>query len=75
MQKENSATFCIAVKVVKCSKNPAVEIDNIRDMVIPFLLGTVVKGTSDLRVQIYSGWSPDLLLMLDYLPSILLILF
>ncbi|XP_058221761.1 DNA-directed RNA polymerase IV subunit 1 isoform X2 [Rhododendron vialii] len=44
MQKENSATFCIAVKVVKCSKNPAVEIDNIRDMVIPFLLGTVVKG-------------------------------
>ncbi|KAG5539714.1 hypothetical protein RHGRI_020056 [Rhododendron griersonianum] len=44
MQKENSATFCIAVKVVKCSKNPDVEIDNIRDMVIPFLLGTVVKG-------------------------------
>ncbi|KAH7848911.1 hypothetical protein Vadar_010061 [Vaccinium darrowii] len=44
MQKENSATFCIAVTIVEGTKNPAVEIDNLRDMMILFLPGTVVKG-------------------------------
>ncbi|KAF5954479.1 hypothetical protein HYC85_007335 [Camellia sinensis] len=43
MQKENNATFCITVTMVERTRNLDVQFITFRDMVIPSLLGTVVK--------------------------------
>lgn len=37
-------TFCITVTMPENSKNSSEQLDVARDLVIPFLLGTVVKG-------------------------------
>lgn len=34
---------CIMVTIVENSKNP-IQLDSVRDSVIPFLLGTAIKG-------------------------------
>ncbi|KAK2994826.1 hypothetical protein RJ640_018808 [Escallonia rubra] len=46
MQNEKDATICIAVSVYGSPKSSSVGLNMIRDMVIPFLLGTVIKGQS-----------------------------
>ncbi|KAL6980110.1 DNA-directed RNA polymerase [Sarracenia purpurea var. burkii] len=59
MQKENNATVCITVTMVESSRNSGVQLDYLKDMVIPVLLGTVVKGHTEgteLRIQIYSSF-------------------
>ncbi|XP_022736885.1 DNA-directed RNA polymerase IV subunit 1 isoform X3 [Durio zibethinus] len=42
-------TFCITVKIVECSKSSRTELAVIRDMVIPSLLETVVKGFPEIE--------------------------
>ncbi|KAA8522336.1 hypothetical protein F0562_013303 [Nyssa sinensis] len=49
MQKENNATFCITVTTVESSRKSSVQLDNLRDVVIPSLLGTVIKGFPEFR--------------------------
>lgn len=44
MEKKNAAKFCITVTTVASSNDSSEELDTIRDTVIPFLLGTVIKG-------------------------------
>ncbi|TMX01481.1 hypothetical protein EJD97_024444 [Solanum chilense] len=44
-QKEKSE-ICITVSVVETSKDPSSLLDTLRDVVIPFLLETVIKGFS-----------------------------
>ncbi|KAF5734464.1 DNA-directed RNA polymerase IV subunit 1 [Tripterygium wilfordii] len=48
-EKEDNDTFCITVTVVENSKNSSIQLDAIRDLVIPFLLGTVVKGVLEVK--------------------------
>lgn len=43
VQKEKSE-ICITVSVVETSKDPSSLLDTLRDVVIPFLLETVIKG-------------------------------
>ncbi|KAI7993950.1 DNA-directed RNA polymerase IV subunit 1 [Camellia lanceoleosa] len=49
MQKENNATFCITVTMVERTRNLDVQFITFRDMVIPSLLGTVVKGFPEFK--------------------------
>ncbi|KAF8412332.1 hypothetical protein HHK36_000294 [Tetracentron sinense] len=42
-QKENNGTFCITV-AAEISKGSPIQLDTVRDLVIPFLLRTVIKG-------------------------------
>ncbi|KAM7525683.1 hypothetical protein LguiA_015585 [Lonicera macranthoides] len=49
MEKENAAKFCITVTTVASSNDSSEELDTIRDTVIPFLLGTVIKGSSNVK--------------------------
>ncbi|KAG4987526.1 hypothetical protein JHK85_030509 [Glycine max] len=39
---------CITVTIVENSKNP-IQLDSVRDLVIPFLLGTAIKGFLDVK--------------------------
>ncbi|XP_059661700.1 DNA-directed RNA polymerase IV subunit 1 [Cornus florida] len=48
-QKENEATFCITVTIVEGSRNSCVQLENLRDTVIPYLLGTVIKGFLEIK--------------------------
>ena len=42
-QKEDNDTFCITVTIAEY-KNSSLQLDSVKDMIIPFLLGTVIKG-------------------------------
>ncbi|CAK9173084.1 unnamed protein product [Ilex paraguariensis] len=48
-QKGNDDTICITVAIAESSKNSSRQLDVLRDIVIPYLLGTVVKGFSDFK--------------------------
>ncbi|KAK8584261.1 hypothetical protein V6N12_068507 [Hibiscus sabdariffa] len=48
MQNEDD-TFCITVTIVECSKSSPIELNVIRDMVIPSLLEAVVKGFPEIK--------------------------
>ncbi|KAF5734840.1 DNA-directed RNA polymerase IV subunit 1 [Tripterygium wilfordii] len=48
-EKEDNDTFCITVTVVENTKNSSIQLDTIRDLVMPFLLGTVVKGVLEVK--------------------------
>ncbi|XP_052209737.1 DNA-directed RNA polymerase IV subunit 1 isoform X2 [Diospyros lotus] len=49
MQKENSAKIFITVIMVEGPRNSSVQLATLQDFVIPFLLGTVVKGFPDFK--------------------------
>ncbi|PSS09783.1 DNA-directed RNA polymerase IV subunit like [Actinidia chinensis var. chinensis] len=48
-KKENNATICITVTLVEGARNSGIQLDNLRDIVIPYLLGTVVKGFPEFK--------------------------
>ncbi|GFZ02157.1 nuclear RNA polymerase D1A [Actinidia rufa] len=48
-KKENNATICITVTLVEGARNSVIQLDNLRDIVIPYLLGTVVKGFPEFK--------------------------
>lgn len=59
MEKEDSDCFCITVSIVN-SKKSCIQLDTVRDLVIPFLLGAVVKGLLDVKkVDILWNDNPD----------------
>ncbi|GAV79426.1 RNA_pol_Rpb1_2 domain-containing protein/RNA_pol_Rpb1_3 domain-containing protein/RNA_pol_Rpb1_1 domain-containing protein/RNA_pol_Rpb1_4 domain-containing protein/DUF3223 domain-containing protein, partial [Cephalotus follicularis] len=45
---EEDDTFCITVTIIENLKNP-LQLDFIRDKIIPFLLGTVIKGFWEIK--------------------------
>ncbi|XP_011014513.1 PREDICTED: DNA-directed RNA polymerase IV subunit 1-like [Populus euphratica] len=47
--KEKKETFCITVTIVETSKNEFIELETIQDLMIPFLLETVIKGFMEIR--------------------------
>nr|URM60724.1 TCP family protein [Gymnema sylvestre] len=48
-ENETDAKLCITVSVSESSRNSSVQWEALREMVIPFLLGTVVKGFSEFK--------------------------
>lgn len=42
-QKEGNDTICITVTIVENDKN-SLQLDTVRGVIIPFLLGTIIKG-------------------------------
>ncbi|XWS61838.1 hypothetical protein CRYUN_Cryun07bG0159800 [Craigia yunnanensis] len=48
--------FCITVTIVECSKSSRIELDVIRDMVIPSLLEAVVKGFPEIK-KVHILWN------------------
>lgn len=47
--KEKKETFCISVTIVETSKNEFIELETIQDLMIPFLLETVLKGFMEIQ--------------------------
>lgn len=47
--KEKKETFCITVTIVETSKNEFIELETIQDLMIPFLLETVLKGFMEIQ--------------------------
>lgn len=45
----NDATICITISIVRSSKNSSIQLDTLKETVIPFLLGTVIKGSSNVK--------------------------
>ncbi|PSR91523.1 DNA-directed RNA polymerase IV subunit like [Actinidia chinensis var. chinensis] len=48
-KKENNAIICITVTLVDGARNSGIQLDNLQDVVIPYLLGTVVKGFPEFK--------------------------
>lgn len=48
-KKEQNATFCITITMIECARNTTEQLDTLRDMVIPSLLGIVVKGFPEFK--------------------------
>ncbi|XP_050227875.1 DNA-directed RNA polymerase IV subunit 1 [Mercurialis annua] len=48
-QREKEDTLCITVTVVEKSKNSSTRLETIQDVVIPFLLATVLKGLMEIK--------------------------
>lgn len=42
--RKEKSEICITVSVIETSKDPSSLLDTLRDVVIPFLLETVIKG-------------------------------
>ncbi|KAL4361704.1 hypothetical protein GQ457_04G037890 [Hibiscus cannabinus] len=51
--------FCITVKIVECPKSSRIELDVIRDVLIPSLLETVVKGFPKIK-KVHILWKDHL---------------
>lgn len=47
--KEKKETFCITVTIVETSKKEFIELETIQDLMIPFLLETVLKGFMEIQ--------------------------
>lgn len=47
--KEKKETFCITVTIGETSKNEFIELETIQDLMIPFLLETVLKGFMEIQ--------------------------
>lgn len=43
-QREKEVTFCLTVTIIEKSKNSSTQLETIQDLMIPFLLQTVLKG-------------------------------
>ncbi|KAE8710817.1 Phosphoenolpyruvate carboxylase-related kinase 1 isoform 1 [Hibiscus syriacus] len=52
--------FCITVTIVECSKSSRIELDVIRDMVIPSILEAVVKGFPEIK-KVDILWNDELI--------------
>ncbi|XWS48985.1 hypothetical protein CRYUN_Cryun13aG0124700 [Craigia yunnanensis] len=61
-------TFCITVTIVECSKSSRIELDVIRDTVIPSLLEAVVKGFPEI-VKVHILWNDRLKVSKSNKPS------
>lgn len=48
-ESQKGKTVCIMVTIIESSKNSSISLDTVRDLLIPVLLGTVVKGFSEIR--------------------------
>ncbi|KAL3499420.1 hypothetical protein ACH5RR_038513 [Cinchona calisaya] len=48
-QNEKDAKICITVSILERSRNSSLPVDVLRNMVIPFLLGTVIKGFPEFK--------------------------
>ncbi|XP_020539597.1 DNA-directed RNA polymerase IV subunit 1 isoform X2 [Jatropha curcas] len=47
--REIEDTLCITVTVIEKAKNSSIKLDTIRDLIIPFLLETVLKGLMEIE--------------------------
>uniref|UniRef100_A0A2P2QM21 Uncharacterized protein MANES_02G028200 n=1 Tax=Rhizophora mucronata TaxID=61149 RepID=A0A2P2QM21_RHIMU len=48
-QKEKEETFCLTVHIVENFKNSSITLETIQDMIIPFLLQTVIRGFMEIK--------------------------
>ncbi|KAG6685152.1 hypothetical protein I3842_12G097800 [Carya illinoinensis] len=57
--REDDDIFCINVTIAEVSRNSALPLDTVRDLVIPFLLGTVIKGYPEIKKVniLWNDWS------------------
>lgn len=52
--KEDEDTYCIVVSILENSKKTSIELDTVQNFMIPFLLGTVIKGLLCTNLYVFS---------------------
>ncbi|KAB1217169.1 DNA-directed RNA polymerase IV subunit 1 [Morella rubra] len=56
VQKEDGGTFCLSVAIADISKNASLPLKTVQDFIIPYLLGSIIKGYPEIK-KVHILWN------------------